>query len=148
MQPLSPSAIQFQKYSGHEKQRVILPQGVPFEWLKDPFFWSFVAKNRLAPFDEVQVIPEDGSWIAEFYVVQVGDNWAKLTLQSKTELQSSPEDDGIIPKGYEMKWGGPRVGWQILRGGERIYPSSKDKMPADKIDALNWLKNNARNLAA
>lgn len=148
MQPLSPSQIQFQKHTGHDKQRVMLPHGIPFEHLLDPFFWSFVAKNRLAPFDEVQVIPEDGSWIAEFYVVQVGENWAKLALQSKTLLQSSPEEEEALPKGYEMKWAGPVIGYQILRGTERVYPTSKDKKPVAKLDAMNWLKNNARNMAA
>lgn len=148
MQPLSPSAIQFQKYSGHDKQRVTLPSSTPFEWLANPFFWSFVAKTRLAPFDEIQVIAEDGSWIAEFYVVQVGDNWAKLTLQSKTMLQSAPEDEEAMPPGYELKWGGPAIGWNILKGTERLYPSTKDKKPASKLDALTWLKNNSRNLIA
>ena len=148
MHPLQPSAIQFQKHSGHDKQRVMLPHGTPFEWLSDPFFWSFVAKTRMVPFDEIQVIPEDGSWIAEFYVVQVGENWAKLALDRKTMLQSSPDEEEKLPKGYEMKWAGPVIGYQVLRGAERVYPTSKDKKPASKLDALTWLKNNSRNMAA
>lgn len=148
MQPLSPSAIQFQKYTGHDKQRVILPQNIPFEHLSDPFFWSFIAKNRLAPFDEIQVIAEDGSWIAEFYVVQVGDNWAKLTLRSKTVLDSSPQEEEALPQGYAIKWAGPVIGWQVLRGTDRVYPLSKDKKPAAKLDAMTWLKNNSHHLAA
>jgi hypothetical protein len=148
MQPLSPSQINFQKYSGHEKQRVILPQGVPYDWVLDPFFWSHVAKNRLVPFDEIQILPEDGSWIAEFYVVQVGDNWARLALKSKTELHSSSEEAEDLPKGYELKWGGPVIGWSVLRNSERVYPLTKDKKPATKLDAYGWVKTNARNLAA
>jgi hypothetical protein len=147
MQPLSPSNLQFAKHASHEKQRVILPSGVPAEWLKDPFFWTHVAK-RLVPFDEVQIIPEDGSWIAEYYVVQTGENWARLVLSSKTQLESVAIEDEHIPKDYEIKFQGPVVGWSVLRKGERLYPGTNDKKPASRLDAIQWLKNNTRTLAA
>ncbi len=147
MQALSPTSMQFAKHASHDKQRVILPGGVPESWLKDPFFWTHVAK-RLVPFDEVQVIPEDGSWIAEYYVVQTGDNWARLVQASKTVLESVATEDEQLPKDYEVKFQGPVVGWAILRKGERLYPGANDKKPSAKVDALEWLKNNTRNLAA
>ena len=147
MQPLSPTAMQFAKHASHDKQRVILPAGVPVDWVKDPFFWTHVAK-RLVPFDEVQIIPEDGSWIAEYYVVQTGDNWARLVQKSKTQLESVAVEDEQIPAGYELKFQGPVIGWAVLHKTERLYPSSVDKKPASKLDAMTWIKNNVRNLAA
>lgn len=147
MQPLSPSNIQFTKHSSHDPQRVMLPAGIPFENLTNPFFWSFVAK-RLSAFDSIEVIPEDGSWIAEFYVVQVGDNWARMALKSKTILESVATEETEIPQDYEVKFQGPVIGWGVLRKGERVYPTTKDKKPSSKLDAMTWLRNNTRNLAA
>lgn len=147
MQPLQPSNMQFAKHTNHDKQQVILPENTPFESVYDPRFWAFVAK-RFSPFDEVQVVPEDGAWIAELYVIQCDDFGARMALRSKIDLESIAAEDAALPEGYEIKWSGPRVGFSIMRGKDRIYPSSKDKVPATKLDALTWVKNNARHLAA
>lgn len=147
MQPLSPSAMQFVKHSNHDKQQVILPDGVPFDVVNDPHFWSYVAK-RLSPFDEIQVIPEDGSWIAELYVVQCGDFGARVALRSKTTLEAIAIEDAAIPQGYSVKFSGPVVGWSVLRGSERIYPPKPYTKAADKADAIAWLKSYTRTLAA
>lgn len=147
IQPLQSSALGFKKYASHEDYRVILPEGQAFENLLDPYFWSNVAK-KFVPFDEIQVIAEDGAWIAEFYVIQCGDNWARIALKNKLDLHATAVEDDTLPAGYSIKFGGPVVGWSILRGAERVFPQKPYNRPADKGEALEWLKVHTKNLAA
>lgn len=101
-----------------------------------PAFWSHVAA-KLHPTDRIEVIPEDGTYFAEFYVVSCGRNWAKVSLLRMHELvEDTPEAASTASVEYEVQWAGGQEKARVMRLSDKAVIQSGF---ATKKDAAEWL---------
>lgn len=95
---------------------VIVPElNTKLEDMLRPAFWSHVAA-KLHPSDRIEVIAEDGTYFAEFYVVSCGRNWAKVSLLRMHELaEDTPEVTKAVSSEYEVQWAGGQEKARVIR---------------------------------
>lgn len=78
-----------------------------------PIFWTHIAA-KLAKGDRVEVMPESGTWYAEFLITASAKNWAKVVplrvIQLDTENVSSKALDE-----YYVKWASRALGFRVHR---------------------------------
>ena len=94
------------------------PALAPADLLAAPY-WSHVA-NQLKAFDRVEVLSEDAAWWAEYIVLEVGHNWAKLSLLREHSLVAATKASTVPVQAYddhEIKYRGVRK-WSVLRKGD------------------------------
>lgn len=105
--------------------------GTPIEAVMSPAYWAHVSA-KMAAWDEIRVIAEDGSYFLELLVRDVGHLYAKVALKaSPIEFDKEVVE---VPQGYEIKWRGPVSKFGVVRGTDVL----KDKF-VDKGEARAWL---------
>lgn len=116
---------------------VINPEpNVKLEDMLQPAFWSHVAA-KLHPSDRVEVIAEDGTYFAEFYVVSCGRNWAKVSLMRMHDLsEDEPKTEKPASGEYEVQWAGGQEKARIVRLVDKQVIQSGF---ASKKEAAEWL---------
>lgn len=94
------------------RYRVTPKSGVLPGDLLQPEYWSHVAR-KLSPLTEIRAICQDGSWMADYIVLNSGMNWAKVMKIGEWQLQdSSPTPTAA---GYETEWAGPVHKHRVVR---------------------------------
>jgi hypothetical protein len=113
-----------------------------------PTYWAHVAAN-LAPWDEIEVRSEDGSW-AGLYVVRNRDRtWARVHEMNFTNFNSPKLAEAELKKireEYDVKLRGPK-GWSVVRrNGNTVLQENMHS----KEDADVWLDKflESKNVAA
>lgn len=150
-QPLAPDGLSRAEYK-RTTHSITLPDGVPLEAVLDSKFWCHVSR-QLSLRDRIEVSDEKLTFCAELLVTDKGDadkndNWAKVKLLWKTDLEHIAVNDADVPAGYEVKWSGPKVRWAVLRAsdGFRLWQSEAGKN--ERADAVAWAMNHAQRIAA
>lgn len=117
--------------------RVTALHGQKFDQFKDPEAWAHVAAS-FKRYDEVEIIAEDGSFLAKGIVLKVTKTSARVHFFTYVDLEekvSAPEETAA----YSAEWGGGAK-WRVVRAsdGEIIesHISSKEEAQA-KADKLN-----------
>jgi len=101
------------------KRRVhlaIVPENVTIDDVLKPGYWKNVAA-KLAPFDIIEILAEDGTWEAELRVTRCEEQWAKVVVRHgplQLETADKPETEA---SGYTLKWSGARK-WRIIRDND------------------------------
>lgn len=108
--------------------------GTTLEDILNPDYWVHVAKT-LHISDRIEVIPEDGSFYAELFVVSVTSNLVKVKLLSHhvlndVGLPAEPEDE------YEVVWRGQTNKHTVWRKKDKHI--MKDGF-ATKQEAAQWM---------
>jgi hypothetical protein len=91
---------------------IVVEQGVPFEAMSDPAYWSHIA-SRLRPGDEIKVRTDDGAYAATLLVKDVAHQAVRVvpvwyvSLSEVAELPANAE--------YEVAWAGPHHKFRITR---------------------------------
>lgn len=108
--------------------------GTKLEDILQPDFWVHVAKT-LHISDRIEVIPEDGSFYAELFVVSVASNLVKVKLLSHHELHDvgAPAEPGDE---LEVVWRGQTAKHTVWRKKDKHI--LKDGF-ATKQEAAQWL---------
>ena len=92
-----------------------IPIGTNAEDLLDPAYWAHVA-SQLKPWDRIEARAVDGTWFAEYLVLDVGRTFAQIHLLSKHNLTSQDvaltKINDMSP--FEIRWRGPRL-WSVVR---------------------------------
>lgn len=70
---------------------VEVPVDLQFDEILKPSFWAHVGE-RLRPRDVIEVWPKDNTWRAEFFVIEAGRNFAKVSLREKHEVKTEKDD--------------------------------------------------------
>ena len=110
------------------------PQGANIDDIKKAAFWSLWA-NKLRPFDRIDVIAEDGSWLAELLCIQCGKNWAQVFVKTVHKLSEPVKAEDHASHRIEYK--GPKKKWCIIRKNDSaLIKESLDT----QIEAATWLK--------
>ncbi len=105
------------------------------EDLLDPAYWSTVAA-KLKPWDKIEARADDGSWYAEFIVLDCSRNWARVYPLCTHHLTSTDVSQTQAQEGYEIAYKGPMRKWTVIRkkDSEVIHEGE-----ASKAGAYSWL---------
>ena len=113
--------------------------------LCQPDYWKHVAADvGVKPGDDVRAMCADGTWFAEYLVLHVGAQHAKLQLLREYSLVEVSE---LVAKTktHEPKWMGPAHKWVARRisDGETIKHGFESQAAVEA-----WLLQNATAIAA
>ena len=99
-------------------------------------FWSHVAKY-FRPYDRVNLIAEDGSYVAELMVTTAGGSYAKVAELWRwlRPDDAAPQEAGHAQIAF-VKWRGPVAKWSIIRKSDS--ECLRDRF-AEKSAADQWL---------
>lgn len=116
MRPLNPTDLKPRGYFSADYQ-VVLDTAVTLEDALEPEFWRHINSHnppRLRRFDRIQIIPEDGSFVADLIVLATGKGFAKLAVLNKVVLECD-SDEPIELRSTEVKWRGPALKYVVER---------------------------------
>ena len=101
-------------------------------------YWSHVA-TRLKPWDKVEVVADDGTWWAEFLVLEAGRTWAKVEMLRHKSLTSSDvsESQATAMLPYEVVHRGTDSKWSVIRKSDRAVMHEGEETQGGAIDWLN-----------
>lgn len=117
-------------YTAHENT-------VPEDLLRQDY-WAHIAQE-LTPRARIEAWANDGSWMAEYVVLDTGRNWAKLHLLAKHQLSkldpAQAEAEAASP--YSIEHRGPHAKWSVLRksDNEVVHEGSETRE-----GAATWLR--------
>jgi hypothetical protein len=120
----------------------VLEEGTKFEEILDPAYWAHnAAKLRIG--DRIEVAPDDGSFFAELIVRAQGNQFAKVALLRKVDLEPTTETSAL--DGFEVQWKGQQRKHCVVRLRDKQVVSEGFDT---KTAAFAWLGQNAKSLAA
>lgn len=94
---------------------IVAKEGQSIEDIMEPNSWATISP-KVRGWDKVEVIAEDGSYVAELFVVQVSKLWVRTALINFTDLskEDRAEDDGSNDD-YYAKYRGTIKKWCVVR---------------------------------
>lgn len=106
--------------------------------LLDPSYWSHVSM-KMRPRARIEAWADDGTWMAEYVVLDCGRNWAKLHLLAVHHLTTADvatsQADAMSP--YEVTFRGHHAKWSVIRKTDRaVMHEGSETMMA----ATTWLQ--------
>lgn len=110
------SKSQFDPAEVHRLHYMIVAKpGQSIEDIMEPTAWATISP-MLRPWARVDVIAEDGSYVAELFVVQVSKLWVRTALVNLTDLsgEDQKEDDGSNDP-YYVKYRGTIKKYCVVR---------------------------------
>lgn len=144
--PMQPRALPEARLTMAEQARntwrVTVPSGTPIEDAVKPGYWAHVA-TKLRIYDRIEIMPDDGTWIADALVRDVGRHSATLAILSHWELEplSIVGDLGDFEIEHLAS-----LGWCVRRKSDGSRVSERH---ATKSAAAVWVaENGARHSAA
>lgn len=109
----------------------------PKDLLK-PEYWAHVS-SKMRAWDRVEVRADDGTWYAEYLVLEAGRNWARMFLLEAYHLTTADvaqtQADAMSP--YEVAHRGPHRMWSVIRKIDReVIHDGEQTMDG----AVSWLR--------
>ena len=106
------------------------------EDVMEPGAWATVSP-KVRPWDRIDVIAEDGSYVAELFVVQVSKLWVRTALVNFTDLskENRSEDDGSDDL-HLVKWRGPSAKFCVMRKADNSVVSEKHESKEDASKSM------------
>lgn len=121
--------------------------GVEPEDLLSVAHWTHIAA-QLRQFTQINAWAEDLRWYAEFLVIDVGANWAKVVMKkgSVTKIEKlDPQRKVVMLPGHTVAHGGTFAKWRVIRDADNMV--LRDKF-ATEGDAYGWLADYAKSIAS
>ena len=107
-----------------------------------PMYWAHMAP-QMNYGDHIEVRAEDGQWIAEFFVLQVDRNWAKVLLMKKFDLSTIPAVPPVESQ-HKVEWKGPQIRFCAIRSADMAIVKEGF---LTKAEALQWVKEHEKLVA-
>lgn len=108
------------------------------EDLLEPEYWSHVAE-KLKPWDKIEARADDGSWYAEYLVLDTSCRWARLALLAKYDLTTSDVSLSQAARDeYKIEWKGPARKFCVIRNSDNAMVHEGEQT---KVGAHQWLIN-------
>jgi hypothetical protein len=136
---LAPGALTLFEQSSLRYDAEIAPGVDPAELLK-PAFWAHHAV-RLRPWNEIRARAADGTWMANYVVLDCSRTWARvhqldfhrLTTGEVAETQASEQEVRAYIEQHRITFRGPQK-WSIVRktGNAVVEEGIVDKLEAEK----------------
>ena len=106
-----------------------------------PEYWAHVAE-KLRPFARIEARADDGSWYAEYLVLESSRRWARLHLLSQHNLTTSDVSLSQAKFGeYTVKHRGPEREWSVIRRSDNEMLHEGEQTEAG---AYRWLSDRIR----
>lgn len=121
--------------------RVRVPDGATHEDIMQPMFWANEA-GRITVDSIIEVVAHDRSWFAEYYVMSKGQDWVKVSLLRRVELEA--KSTSSIPEGYHVEYVNDDLKWCATRLADQRRVISGQH---DRESAIVWLNNYLRKAA-
>ncbi len=123
---------------------VSVPITISREDLLQPGFWAHHAMGK-RPGDEIRALAQDGTWIAEYFVIDTHATWLKVKELSFTELSGADRvENELVVKAFigdhKVVHRGPRK-WSIVRYADGAVLQQDI---TEKDSAWAWLNKHAR----
>lgn len=117
-------------------------QDITLDNLLDHDFWLHAPLNRIRPFDEIVVFPEDGRWRAHLHVIETDETGLVLDVISFVEFPrvEAMRDAAGIP--YRIMSDGPGKGYKVRRGDDIEFKGFATRHAAEE-----FLRNSAPSIA-
>lgn len=114
--------------------------GTTIDEVIKPEYWVHIAK-QFNPSDKIEVVPEDGAYYAELYVLSVTAGGVKVAVLSHHSFEADNLADFISTgdSGYTSLWRGPKARHCVLRKSDNyvVKEGFSSKAEADK-----WIADN------
>lgn len=116
--------------------------GATVEDVKHPDYFALVAKD-LRPRDTIEVWAYDGSWVAEFVVLDAGLGWAQVHLRSGPDrLPAVTRADPDTLAGFEFERDGRSGDWYAIRKIDRQELGRQHGLKSKK-DVIRFVEDHA-----
>lgn len=112
--------------------------GTTLEDVLRPEYFAHFA-SRFAPYHEITVRVDDGTWYAKLVVLAVGRSWVKTEVLHAVSL-SSKDVEQTQADSYEVLYRGPTLKFGVVRKADRSV--LKDRF-STKAEAVAWAAENA-----
>jgi hypothetical protein len=121
--------------------------GTPFDEVLKPDYWSHIAgPKKLRAGDKIEIYPDEGHYYALLYVRDVGPQWAKVHVISKTDFDLSEARQDERDADFYVEFKAPRTTkWCVVRRADKEIMHSGE---VSRADAEIWLQNYRKALAA
>lgn len=145
-QPPKPTDARMKLADFQRNRFVVTPEkGVEVNDLLQPAYWAHIA-TKFRPYDEVTVIPEDGSFYAKLLVIACDRLWAKMHLLEDHDLTPTRKDMPQVEfDGYAVEWKGPLSRFAAIRKSDGVV--LKDLFQ-NQLEGWQWLDGYMKTLAA
>ena len=121
----------------------IVSSDTSIEQMLKPSFWGHVAQQFRVG-DHVEVVSEDQSFYAEFYVRFARRLEASVSLLRKVDLREVRSTvDNDLTSSYSVKFRGSRAKFSVLQGDKIV----RDNFETEEL-AQAWLNGHLKSLAA
>lgn len=104
-----------------------------------PEYWVHVA-SKLKPWDRIEARANDGTWWAEFMVLETGRAFARVTMMRQINLTTTDvaqsQNSALIE--YQVLWRGPHCKWSVIRNSDKQVLHEGN---GSRDGAETWLKN-------
>lgn len=109
------------------------------EDMLDPKYWVHVA-SKMKPWDRIEARANDGTWWAEFMVLESGRAFARVVLMRQQNLTTTDVAQSQIAAftDYKVLHRGPHCKWSVIRVSDKHVLHEGE---GTKDGAENWLKN-------
>lgn len=107
----------------------------PEDLLKPEYFSHVAAKLR--PWDKIEARADDGTWYAEFLVLESGRNWARVVMLTKHNLTSADvaQSQAQAMSKLEIVYRGPHSKWSVIRKADNEVLHEGEETQGG---AVNW----------
>jgi len=116
--------------------------GVTAKDMLEPSYWADVS-NKLRALDRIEALAADGSWFAEFIVLNSGRLWAKVEMLRYIELKSNAEVSGGDPE-FDVVWRNPHHKYGVMRRADKSLLKEDFQT---KEEAARWLQEHLQSIA-
>lgn len=108
----------------------------------EPGYWAHMAA-QMGFGDHIEVRAEEGEWIAELLVVEVGTGYAKVMVRARYDLVQPDALPAVTPK-HEVAWKGPQHRFAVIRLSDQVMVKAEFKT---REDAAAWMREHERVIA-
>lgn len=114
------------------------------EDLLKPEYWAHCAQT-FKPWDRIEVVANDGTWWAEYQVMEAGRAWARMFMMRKHYLTTADVAQSQVQlTAYEVKHRGPHCKWSVVRKADKTVVHEFEDT---RDGAEGWLKSHLAALA-
>lgn len=121
----------------------IIPQEHALEATEDPAYWSTIA-NQCRTFGRIEARAEDGTWIAEYVIKEVGRQFVIVQRLNLYSLTTADVGQTQVAKQYEVSHRGQHHKWSVKRLSDSAVVHSGEET---REAAEGWLREHMKAVA-
>lgn len=137
------------RFHGAEFARLVwvvdVEQAHTRETILNSAYWANVVQS-LQPFHRIEARCEDGTWLSELLVLEVGRSYARvreLTHYKLTTGDVAQTQDAGLETGFQVFWRGSHHRWSVKRLADNEVVHTGE---ADRHSANSWVQEHVKAL--